>query len=358
MPIEDVLYGARELYSETYFANPRRQIWETLFPRPNVNLASEFSLDKLVRDPHGITYRNKDAQSKIRHYKPGTNTMIKIPRASEKTPVTEDMRDTVVVGKTGTTSFDENKMELGVQIAEDHIEGHVMTKNKQAIDVLRTGIFEAPGEDGVDIGLDLDFGRAAGNSIAYDYTAVGATYSEATNEQLAQYISNKGAPRSNIIQLCGQKWLSAYASDENVLNAAQNNNVNQLQQANMIPPELLGTQGLIVHGVYRSLDMVTNVWVCSYSPGVQYIAYEDATAADWVPEDEAIMFSLDSLRWGVQRGVDVLDAQGKAARAVGEIVFDNFTSSDPVTEYFRSQTRHAFVPARINHTVLSTGTFA
>ena len=40
-----------------------------------------------------------------------------------------------------------------------------------------------------------------------------------------------------------------------------------------------------------------------------------------------------------------------------EIVFDSYNSADPVSEFIRSQTRLAFVPANINHVARSVGTF-
>jgi hypothetical protein len=40
------------------------------------------------------------------------------------------------------------------------------------------------------------------------------------------------------------------------------------------------------------------------------------------------------------------------------MVFDSYTEKDPPTEFLRSQARFCYVPADINKTVRSTGTFS
>jgi len=70
-----------------------------------------------------------------------------------------------------------------------------------------------------------------------------------------------------------------------------------------------------------------------------------------------IMFSLNSTRYKVQRGVDVLGIDGRSTRAVGDVVFDEYTDKDPIVTYIRSQARYAFIPAMVNHTARQTGMF-
>jgi hypothetical protein len=69
------------------------------------------------------------------------------------------------------------------------------------------------------------------------------------------------------------------------------------------------------------------------------------------------MFSLDSPRYTIIRGIDALDGSGKIRRAASDVVFDTFVNNDPPVEFLRSQTRHCFIPGNIDHTVLATGTF-
>jgi len=53
----------------------------------------------------------------------------------------------------------------------------------------------------------------------------------------------------------------------------------------------------------------------------------------------------------------VLGLDGRAIRAAGDVVFDEYTDKDPIVTYIRSQARYALIPAVVNHTARQVGTF-
>jgi hypothetical protein len=125
----------------------------------------------------------------------------------------------------------------------------------------------------------------------------------------------------------------------------------------MEAPELFGTMGLVLVSRVRVGAMVHPVYVCTFQPGTSYVGYKGATATAWVPDAEALAFSLDDRRYRINRGVNALDEMGGRIRVAGDLVVDRYVENDPVTEFVRSQTRHCYVPANVNHTFKSTGTF-
>ena len=352
----DILTRTAKRYYEEQFLQNGRQLFSTLFPQTDESTDSAFSLDTLIAEPYGVAYRDRDTQSALRPYDPGVGKVIDVPRASEKTPISESLLDKVAVGVNDTAGFSQNEAKIIGDIVRQHVAGHNMTKNKQALDVLETGTFTAKGPQGADLGLSIDFGRKSSLSIPYDFTAAGATFSEAITNQQEELRAN-GTPLSNLVMLLGQNWLSAYAEDEAAQNAAQNNALNQLVVNPMTPQLLNGTQGLYVVGQIRSKKMLAPVWLTSYSPGISYRAHKGASPVDFMPANKAFMFSMDDTRWDVRRGLLVKDDSGKVQRVVGELVMDRFSDNDPITTFLRSATRHAFIPANINHTSVSTGTF-
>jgi len=352
----DILTRTAKKYYEELFLQGGKQIFSTLFPTNDESTDSAFSLDTLIAEPYGIAYRDRDTQSALRPYDPGVGQVIDVPRASEKTPISESLLDKVAVGVNETAGFGANEAKIVGDIVRQHIAAHNMTKNKQALDVIESGVFTAKGVGGVDLGLSIDFARKSSLNMTYDFTANGATFSEAITNQQEELRAN-GTPLSNLVMMLGQNWLSAYSEDEEAQRFAQNNALNQLVVNPMTPQLLSGTQGLYVVGQLRSKKMLAPVWLTSYSPGISYRAHKGASPVDFMPANKAFMFSMDDTRWHVKRGILVKDDSGRVNRVVGDLVLDKFSDNDPVTTFLRSATRHVFIPANINHTSASTGTF-
>lgn len=327
-----------------------------LFSQDDSDLSAAFRLDRYISSPYGISYRNSDNQSIIRQFAPGTTELITVPRASEKTPIDEELEDAVAVGMEPTTSQAANIAKNVNQIIGDHVEGHNMTKWKQALDVVRTGVFPAKGDDGADLGFDYDHTRNASQTLTYDFTAVGATMNEAL-VNVSNALDATGTPKQNRAVIMGATWLSQWGSDTGIIEIMKANSVNQLLAQDMFEKKFGGITGLYVVAQYRPVGALAPLWILSFAPGTEYVAYSGATAAPFVPDAELMAFSLDDKTWNIKRGVMALDDSGNKQRRVGDLVVDSFTNDDPVTTFIRSQTRHIYIYGNIDHTAKDTGTF-
>jgi len=327
-----------------------------LFGVDDQSTSSNFTLDQYISNPHGIVFRKRDEQSHARPYVPGVGQVYEVPRASEKTYISEELRDSVVAGVESTAGFSSHNAQLLEKIIRDHVVGHTVTRWKLAIDTIRTGKYSPTGAGGQDIGLEIDFNRDAAQSIIYDFTETGATI-DAALKAMYDRGNAKGMSKGNRVMILGSKWLEEFETDDNVLERMQANPSNVLVEQNIMPPELQNTKGLYVVGRYRIPGTVGPVWITAFNPDSAYIQYKGATATDFMPEDEAIMVGLDSGRFRIFRGVDALDGSGNITRSVGEIVLDSFVSKDPVGEVLRSQSRVAMIPGDVDKTVRSEGTF-
>ena len=357
MGIETITRAAKQFYEELYLQQTERQLFYTLFNMLDESTAAGFMIDKLTGSPYAVTYRAKNGESHVRQYAPGSGLLIEPPIASEKTPLSEELLDRVVAGVDASSGFGNNEAALINQIVREHVAAMNMTKNKQALDVLKTGTFPANGPGGVDIEEGIDLSRAGANSLTYDFTVGSATMTIALSEAVEQ-LRSKGTPLDNMVCVMGSDWITKYNSDTAIAGYMDNNSANQIVASQMAPSELLNTEGLYVMGQYRGPGMVAPLWICQYAPPTSYVKDLGAASEPYVSDNAAIFFSLSDVRYRVNRGVNVIGENGKRMREVGDLVIDRFADNDPVTEYVRSNTRHCFVPANIDHTAVSVGTFS
>lgn len=327
-----------------------------LFNIDDIDTAADFRLDSLIVNPHGVAFRHRDEQSHVREYETGSGTVYEVPHVSEKTPISERLRDAVVAGIESTAGMGIHEQRRVTQIIDQHSAAHTATRWKIALDTIRTGIFSPKGLNGQDIGLEIDFSRDASLTITYDFTAVGATIDAALKALYDAYVAMGGSMQEVCI-IAGAQWLQKFQSDEDVLERMKANTANVLVRQNLMPPELRNTQGLFLVADYLIPGTLQPIYLCGYQPRYEFIAYKGATATAFMPTDEAVIFSVSDPRYRVFRGVDALSGGGQKVRTAGEIVFDGFVSQDPVTEFLRSQTRFAVVPGNVNRTGRSTGTF-
>jgi hypothetical protein len=352
MPIETITRAAKRYYEELYFQQTARQLFYTLFGLPDESTNSGFLLDKLIGSPYAVTYRQPNGESHVRKYTPGSGVLIEPPIASEKTPLSEDLLNKVIAGVDSTANFGTNEAKLVNDIMREHVSAFNMLKNYQAMQVFVTGQFQARGKNGTDVGLDIDYSRDAGNTLTADFAVI--TITEAFTNAINQ-LSTQGTPKGNLVAILGSSWVGEYSGNSEVQGFMQNNNANVIVDTAMIPPELLNTEGLYVIAKYRGPNMIAPLWICDYSPPVQYVSDLGETAAPYIGATKAVFFSLDDIRYKVNRGINIIGSTGNSERVVGDLVVDQFSENDPVTKYLRSQTRHALVPANIDHTVVSTG---
>lgn len=355
MGIETITRAAKKSY-EKYFALQANGVDKTIFSIPDEDTSAAFMLDRFVQTPAGIVYRDANNASHVRPYSPGTGYVYEVPRASEKTPIGEDLRDAAATGVDPTSPQAVHVRKIMDDIIRDHVSGHNMTKWKQALDVLVDGYFYAKGSTGTDIGLDINFSRAVANVMTHDFT--GADTQPIAFKEMQDQLVEQGCPTTNMVMLAGASWITDIFADSEVIAFMDSNAANMLLRTEMMPPQLRNAHGLTVLGVYRAPGMLAPVYICTFAPGSSYYAYKGASAAAWVAATKAVMFSLDSPMYRVLRGVDALTDNGVVTRQVADIVFDTFHENDPITDFVRSQSRHCFVPADINHTCVSTGTFS
>lgn len=359
MALETITRRMKVFYEEIVnsMTAGRRGIDEFLFGNMDVDADSAaFALDELVDTPYGVVFRKAGEQSHVRPYVPGVGNVYEVPRVSEKTQISEKLRDAVVVGGEAIESLSSREARMFKQIMTHHTVGHNITRWKLAIDTIRTGKFSPVGIDGEDIGLEIDFSRSAGLSITYDFTASGATMDKALAALYDAYRGQNGSG-DELCVIMGDKWLKEFESDTTIQKRIEANTSNILLQQNMMPPELQNVYGLRLVSRYRVPGKVDPIWICAYKPQGQFVQYKGATAVPFMPTAEIVMFNIGATRYKVLRGVDVLDNSGKVTRAVGDVVFDSYSEKDPVATQLRSSARYAFVPGNVNHTARSTGTF-
>ncbi len=356
MSIPVVSRSVKRAYEETKLVG-KKQLFDFLFPELDEDESAGFLLDSLVTDTFGVSYRQTDMQSNVREYQAGSGQLIEPPRASEKTPITEKLRDAVISGVESTAGFQAHQIKLVEGVAKQHTSAFNMTKNKQALDVFVEGKFLAKAAGDKDLGLDIDYGRKNEMSLAYNFTDADATFMEALTKA-QQILSANGAPLGGMFGILGAKWLNELSTDAGVKEYMKNNAANITVETQMMPDQFKGVEGLYHVATLRAPGMLAPFYLFAYQPGTQYKSSAGATAEPFIADEDAIWGSVDDTRYKVNRGVDALDGDERAVRATGDIVFDEFTQKDPVGSFVRSQCRHAFVPGNINHTSKTTGTFA
>ena len=324
----------KRLYEERAMAGGRN-VEELLFSTPDNDLSASFRIDRYISTPHGFSYRNLDNQSIVRHFKPGTTELITVPVSSEKVAIDEELEDAVAVGMEATASQQMQIAKNVAQIGGDYMEAKDMTRAKQAIDVVRTGIFPAKGDNGADLGLGYDHNRDGAQDITYDFTAGGATFNAAINA-ISVRLNATNTPKGNRCIIMGSSWLDKFGTDSGVQAYKDANPDNILLRQQMEERFFNGIDGLFVVGQYKPSGAIAPFWILSYEPGTGYVGYKGASEVPFVPATEAIAFSLNDKTYRINRGVMVLDDNGKKQRAVGDLVMDTFYDNDPVTTWIRS----------------------
>jgi len=357
----DLFTRTAKRYYEKYgnLLEPGKQGIDTfLFSTDDMDTVANFTLDKLIVNPEAVTFRNKNEQSHVRPYVPGVGTVLPASHISEKTAIDENLRDSVVAGVESTTGFSAHETKLLSDIMTHHIVGHTVSRWKNAIDVIRTGKFTPLGIAGVDIGEEIDFSRDASLDVTYDFTVSGATIDEALFELYSAYIDINGNP-DGICILCGTDWIKKFQTDSDVMERMKANTANVLVEQSINPPAFNNVQGMYQIAKYLIPGTLTPVYILGYKPRYKFIRSRGGTAEEFMPTDEALIFSMNDniSRLRVFRGVDALDAGGARIRTVGELIIDGFVENDPVTDVLRSQTRYSFIASDINETGRSTGTF-
>jgi len=356
--LERFTRGMKVFYEKAFntLVGGKKGIDEFLYPSVDSDLSANFAYDDLIFTPHSIAFRRAGGQSQVMPYTPGVGRVLEIPIASVKTPVDERLRDAVIAGGEATESFASNNGRLMTQILKQHGVSWNVTKWKLALEQLRTGVYSPLGLGGQDIGLSYDQSRSATLATTYNFTTSGATMDLAL-KQMFNAGRAQNLPAGNLILLLGKKWLNEFETDSVVQAKREANVANELLQQQMNPSELNNVFGLYRVGMYRPAGVLAPMIVCTYDVDTSFYQYKGATAEDFLDENEAILFSTDSTRWTVNRGMDILNDSRQITRVVGDVVYDDFTESDPAQYNIRSQIRKAYFQADPNTVVRCRGTF-
>ena len=348
----DTLTTTMKLYYEDQ-GMMGKQIDEVLFPSLDESAKATVKVDDYTGQPFTARAIVKGQPANIRNFVNGTGNEYEPPIVKEKTPIDEELDDSVIVGNDPTAPASQQMMDLVTKIIDGpkgHVIAHKMARAKAAIDVFRIGVFSLPLENGGTI--EFDFGRNESLDITADLSSV--TFDQAL---LAMYkaLNPFGFPQGNIGLLAGQSWFSRFQSDEKVLEKRKATNAAALIQERMNNPFFQGAEGLYDMGMYNVDGMASPVRILTYSPDWPYLAKEGGNTSPYLPADEAVMFNIGGIGWRINRGVTVKDGQGRKSRQVGDIVFDTFGDDDPVVDWLRSNARFMYIKGNINHTCRSKG---
>lgn len=346
---------AKRLYEERHLLS-ENGIDKLMFRELDIDTSSSILLDRYVKTPYAASYINPGNQSIIREFEAGSGQLLTPPRISEKTPIDEELEDAVATGVEPTAGDMASIIKNVDYITKDFIEAFNMTKWKQAIDVIREGIFVAHGVRDQDLGLSLDLGRHANlGNLTADFAPTAGGSVRLALQNIIEELRAQGTPLDGLVTIMGRSWLTLYANDAAIREMRQNNTANELVQSNIEAQLLNNTYGLYVIDRLRDPASLAPVWICSFSPGVQYKPSRILGATPWIPDDEMIMFSLADSTYRILRGIRAFNNSGTRVRVAGEMVLDSFYDNDPIRLNIRAQSRHLYAYGNINHTARMTG---
>jgi|GEM_PF-3223538 len=355
MPIETINRTARRLYEEEFLQEIKKQLYITLFPEEDTNNSEKFLLNPVT--PAAVARTSPTSPPvAIEYIIEGSGLTIRPPRLAQKTQIDRELKDRAIAGVEAADGFRKADVQRVRQIIQTHIANINITKNKQAIDVFAKGKFLARGLGDADLGMDIPYNRNSSLDLTYDFRSSGARMDSALSDAL-NALSKFGAPLEDVIVLLGRNWIRRMFEDEGI-KQSQANLQNVLASASLLPEKVQKTEGLKILATYQGSDMITPVSFCSYIPSVPFKAPGASSYEPYIPDNMAIVFSLQSKRYRVNRGIGVFDGGGNSRTVTGEVAIDTYNTPDPPVEYIRSQSRHIFVPDNINHTAVITGTFS
>jgi len=357
MPIETINRTVLQYYEEVHLQEINRQLYTTLFSLEDTNTSAGFLLDRYSVTPAAVAYVSSSSPAVTLNYQEGSSIQISPPRLAQRTPINRELKDKAIAGVEAAAGYGPAEIQMIGQITKTHVAAINMTKNKQALEVFLEGEFRARGSNDADLDMDIDYSRDDSLSFTYDTQPTAASVGGALSAALGK-LSKFGAPLDEVIVLLGGKWITYIARDADIQRSQAFNLQNVLTATSLLPENVRNTEGLKLLAMYRGLDMITGVSLCAYTPRVPYVAPGVDASTPYIPDDKAIVLSLQSDRYRINRGMDVFDPSGNSQVVAQEIAPDTYTTPDPIIDYIRSQSRHAFVPANINHTAVITGLFA
>ena len=352
MAIETLTTTAKKYYEDVAFQG--KQIDEFLFPSLDNSPNTTVKIDTYTGSPFAFRAIEKGGQAVVREYEPGDGYEFEPPLHKEKTPIDETLRDSVVAGVEANSPQGAHIQQSVRQIIsgpKGFMAAMKMTRAKSALDVYLTGKFTAYNGDAVV--KEIDYNR--NGSLSFNVNIGGVDAQDSALKRMYDALAKQGTPRNNLAVIMGSKWFAKFESDTNVIEKRKATNASDWLQKDMQPPLLQGVEGLYVVGRYSVDGVAVPIWILVYEPDWPYRQTAAGASKSFMPEDQALMFNVGGMGYRCNRGIDVLSG-GTITRAVGDMVIDNFTDSDPPVEWIRANARFMYLKSNMNHTCVATGT--
>ncbi len=353
MPINMLTTTAKKYYEDLPLQG--KQIDEVLFPTLDESMNATVKIDTYTGGPFAARAITKGAASKVRAYQAGDGFEYEPPLTKEKTAIDETLRDSVIAGideKSPAARHLQQAVRQIISGPKGFISAHRMARNKAALDVYLEGKFRVVDEDTTV--KEIDYQRDSALSI----NVTAATKFDAGIASAYNQLSKKGFPGAAMTVILGANWLQKFNSDAAVLEKRKATRAIAYSNENGRPPLFEGAEGLyVIDPMYNVDGIPVPIRILTYAPPWPYMDRLAGTPADFVPADKAIVFDAGGMAFRCNRGVDVIGADGRIVREVGDMVIDSFKTDDPPVEWIRSTGRFIYVRGNINHTaVLTLGT--
>lgn len=325
-----------------------RSFLSVFFPNFFVTEQTQIQVDRFTKGRTRAFYRPLGGSANLMSFTNGTSIMYQPPAIGLKTPISEELAQSVTVGISANNS--QNEHTLGkIAMIQDEQSNKIMTEIVlQACEVLRTGAFTAKTEDNQPVGT-FDFTRDSSLSFSYH---VGNKGGFIWLQEMWTKLLAKRCPSQRLVVLVGRSFMSALIKD-----AEFQKYVNTINFVTTNPAQGGGAfQGSEV------LSTVVNIMIPGTAVYCNLISFEATydvagTETPFIPDDEAVMTSLISPRTTAFAGITIADvASGNLRTYSGEMVSDKFVQNDPDGIYIRTQSRPLLIPGNINHVCRVIGT--
>jgi hypothetical protein len=305
---------------------------------------TEIPADTVVASRKIARYREVNAGSNIFAYLPGKGIVYEPATLDESTPITEELSRAITAGLESNAPAQEQLAEKAGRIQKELSDIIVAATVKQAVDIMVTGKFQPTGKNGVAIGGVFDYGRDPDNTITAQADPI-----EALQDAWDQY-KLKGGPLGNAFALIGPAVLSALEQSDEFMNALK------LQGLYAGQSRLVGENRVvadIIPGGFKIPGRAARINLFSFDESYKD---ESNTLVSFMPAKGIIVSSTNAPRLRAYGGVYLTSQTGSIPGKIvmGEVVSDSFTSKNPDSSIFRSQSRPVCIPGEIDHIVYAS----
>ena len=328
----------------------QNQLYETLFPdEDNIDQAG-VQIDEYTEQPESMRVVEQGEGAIPVSYDVASGEIFVPLESSEMRGIDQKLMDSVQGGEEPTASAKRQVANYTKRMLfgpNGFYNRSKMQKNKAAIDLLRTGQFTRTNKNGVS--KSLNYNRPASLDLTPDFST--DSFDDACNEAL-EALQEQGCPTNNIGVILGKSWMKEFKTDTEVKDRLQ---IYNGAFQNLIPETFKNTEGLKIIGRYTPNESLIDCVIMGFQP--QYLHRLNGGAGEpFIPDDEAVFFSMDSMNTRVNCGVDVANRKtGKIERLTGsDIVITDSLQDNPPVQWIIARNRYLFI-LNVRHTARSTG---